>query len=63
LALGRLMKEGLSRHDALHAIGVALTEHMHRLLTAGEAPENPNAPYYEAVDKLTAKEWLALGEE
>ena len=56
----RLMSEGLDRHDAIHAVGSVLAAHVHDLVTGPQSKsgEDPNRPYYAALDKLTAEEWL-----
>jgi Domain of unknown function (DUF1841) len=61
--LQRLMSEGLDRHDAIHAIGSVLAEHMHDLLTRPEATAepDPNVAYYAALERLTAEDWLQSG--
>jgi hypothetical protein len=56
-ALERLMKEGLSRHDAVHAIGSRAAEQIYDILKNKEAPEVSNARYYEAIEGLTAAGW------
>jgi len=53
----RLMAEGLYRHDAIHAVGMALTEHMHPLVRAVVMPAEPNEAYYAALARLTAEGW------
>jgi hypothetical protein len=60
--LERLMSEGLDRHDALHAIGLVLAEHLNDLLANPEAAigEDPNLAYYEALEQLTAQDWLSI---
>jgi len=59
--LDRLMSEGLSRHDAVHAVGMVLVEHMDALLT--ERPEVPSQePYYERLRHFTADEWRSMGD-
>ena len=55
--LGRLMREGLDRHEAIHAMGSVLTEHMYNLLQAKSATPEPNAIYFAAPERLTAKGW------
>ena len=55
----RLRREGLDRHDAIHAIGSVLASHMHALLAGDQSEEEPNARYYEALGKLSASEWRA----
>ena len=56
-ALGRLMKEGLSRHDAIHAIGSLVAEQVNDLLKLKDTPETPHARYYAAIERLTVAEW------
>lgn len=61
--LERLMKEGLNRHDAVHAIGMVLASHIHDLLQEPGPPDgDPNPPYYEALRRLTAAQWLEQAE-
>jgi hypothetical protein len=62
--LQRLQREGLSRHDAVHAIGAAVTE---LLLEASKQAGTPDPDetkrwYGERVSRLTASAFLA-GEE
>jgi hypothetical protein len=59
-AMGRLMSEGLSRHDALHAIGSVLAEHLHESAksNAQDTPSTAQARYNAAVERLSAKAWL-----
>src|SRR5688500_14076089 len=61
-ALGRLMKEGLSRHDAVHAIGSLVAEEVYDLLKQDEPPDMVRARYYAAVERLTAAAWRTSGE-
>jgi len=58
-ALGRLIKEGLSRHDAVHAIGSLVTEQLYDLLKEHGPPETARARYYAAIERLTAATWHA----
>ena len=51
----RLMEEGLDRHEAIHAIGLALSEHIYDLVHGAVAKTDPNQPYYEALARLTAE--------
>jgi hypothetical protein len=55
--LVRLMGEGLDRHEAIHAIGLALSDHIYDLLHGPEHKTEPNEPYYAALDRLTAEQW------
>lgn len=56
-AVDRLMGEGLSRHDAIHAVGAVLATHMHRALAA-RVPVSREA-YYADIRALTKEGWLA----
>jgi len=58
-ALDRLMREGLSRHDALHAIGSLVSEQIYGILKQNETPDASNARYYAAIERLTAAAWLS----
>ena len=54
-ALQRLQGEGLDRHDAIHAIGMVLSEHFYNVLRAdGEPKPDAHAPYSERLKRLTA---------
>lgn len=55
--LDRLMRQGLDRHDAIHAIGAVLGGFIHELL-CGEQDTAPDMRcYYRRLKKLTAKRW------
>lgn len=56
--LDELISDGLSRHDALHAIGFALSEHLYNLLNGKSIVQDKNDDYYKSITKLTAKNWL-----
>jgi hypothetical protein len=55
--LFRLMEEGLSRHDALHAIGLVLAERLYAGLKQEGEPADLNAEYVEKLNRLTAESW------
>ena len=55
-ALARLRREGVGRHDAIHAIGALLATLMADVTRAGFGPD-PNAPYEAALAALTAERW------
>ena len=58
--LARLQREGLDRHDALHAIGSVLAVDLYELMQDGaEATGDAYRRYLERLKKLTAKNWLA----
>ncbi len=58
-AMHRLRKEGLTRHDAIHAIGSVVAEHLFGILKTnqdGDAAAS-QARYCAAVERLTAADW------
>ncbi len=55
--LERLQAEGLDRHDAIHAVGSVLVEHLHDLSRKGRVEGEPNERYFRALERLTAKKW------
>ena len=56
--LARLMREGVSRHDGVHAIASVMAAHMFDLIKHGPKSEDSNADYYRQLEKLTAEAWL-----
>ncbi len=52
----RLIREGLDRHDAVHAIGAILAEDIQALLSAGTGKFDVDR-YRNRLDELTAKGW------
>lgn len=58
--LERLMDEGLDRHDAIHAVGTAITEHLWS--RSHGQPNNAN-DYFELLHALDAQKWLDSWEE
>jgi hypothetical protein len=58
--IDRLQTEGLSRHDAIHAVGLVLAEHMYDLIQSPseQNPEHdPNERYWSSLEELTAENW------
>jgi hypothetical protein len=58
--LTRLQREGLARHDAVHAIGSVLADNLYEVIqetdsSTGEAYRR----YLERLQRLTAKDWRA----
>src|SRR5437867_4459205 len=51
--LERLMRDGLVRHQAVHAIGSVLIEYVHDLLHSKMPSTNDHAPYYAALRQLS----------
>jgi hypothetical protein len=58
-AMARLVNEGLSRHDALHAIGSVAAEHVFDAVNAKakDASDTMQSRYDAAVERLSAREW------
>ena len=55
--LQRLTEAGLTRHEAIHAVGSVLAEHINDLLHAQSLPAEGHAPYYAALQQLTVEKW------
>jgi len=55
--LNQLMQEGLDRHEAVHAIGSVLAEHIYGMLSEDSKPDDTNVAYHEELEALTAKSW------
>ncbi len=55
--LNRLMKEGLDRHDAVHAIACVLSEDMFEMMQ-GRVAQFDQQAYIDSLNKLTARKWL-----
>jgi hypothetical protein len=62
-AMHRLRKEGLTRHDAVHAIGSVVAGHMFEILKTdqGGTADALQARYFAAVERLTATSWRQGG--
>lgn len=58
-AMHRLRKEGLTRHDAIHAIGSVVAEHLFGILNTNQDDDAAasQARYCAAVERLTAAGW------
>ena len=54
--VGKLTRQGLSRHEAIHAIAAVLTEDIFHLLK-GEIESFDIKKYRRRLEKLTAKKW------
>jgi hypothetical protein len=56
--LDRLKSEGLERHEAIHAIGSVLAEHIYVIVKEKRTRgEDPNLSYFAALERLTARRW------
>ncbi|WP_425511222.1 DUF1841 family protein [Pseudomarimonas salicorniae] len=61
-ALARLLQGGVTRHDAIHAIGSVLAEHLFPVLREAEVPQEFNRlSYVRGLAKLTARKWRSCG--
>ena len=58
-AMARLQREGLSRHDAIHAIGSVAAEHVFETMKSQDQDDahTTQARYNAAVERLTRKSW------
>lgn len=56
-ALARLRADGLDRHEAIHAIGSVMMGHVSHLLRGDAKAPDLHAPYFQALQKLTANSW------
>ena len=57
--LERLMRQGLDRHEAIHAIGGVVLAHMNDLASGANLGHDPNKRLFKKIRKLNAAEWLA----
>jgi hypothetical protein len=57
----QLMAQGLTRHDAIHAIGSVLLDFIMDVRTGKVTGPDPNQRYYRALQRLTARSWLRSG--
>ena len=58
----RLRKDGLNRHDAIHAIGSVLAEYIWEMLKEDEVGD-VNEEYYDRLSQLTKRSWYAHYED
>ena len=60
-AVPRLMRQGLSRHDAIHAISSVLAGHLYEQANSktADSAEVVQARYDAEVERLSASEWRA----
>jgi hypothetical protein len=56
-ALTRLMEEGLSRHDAIHAIGSVVAHHIYDLLKGKAPADEASVQYCASIERLTVAIW------
>jgi hypothetical protein len=61
-ALARLLRGGVTRHDAIHAIGSVLAEHLFPVLQeVDDPPEFNQRSYVRGLANLTARQWRSGG--
>jgi hypothetical protein len=53
----RLRKGGLNRHEAIHAIGSVLAEHVWGVVNEDKLEPDANEAYFAALDELTVESW------
>ncbi len=56
--LEKLMAEGLDRHNAIHAIGSVVTEHLWKAMNKAPRDPDPEEWYFRRLEALTADHWL-----
>lgn len=56
-AAQRLMDEGLARQEAIEAISSLFAKFIHELMNAPASDTEPNASYFAALERLTARDW------
>jgi hypothetical protein len=56
-AIARLTREGLDRHEAIHAIASVVAEHIHDLFNEKVDSSGSNAIYAASVERLSASRW------
>ena len=54
--IDRLFRQGLDRHEAIHAVGAVVSENIYDLTTGNETSWDQNQ-YRRKLEKLTAKRW------
>ena len=56
--VARLQAEGLSRHDAIHAVGAVLVARLQALMREGAQAQFAVETYFQELRSLTAEGWL-----
>lgn len=54
--IAKLIRQGLDRHEALHAVGAVLSEYLYNMQTGKGEPWNQKS-YNRRLEKLSAKRW------
>jgi hypothetical protein len=58
-ALDRLQRDGMSRHDAIHAIASVLVVHLQNVMAGNVDTEAPHDAYFSELRTLSAESWRA----
>ncbi|HEY45881.1 MAG TPA: DUF1841 family protein [Anaerolineae bacterium] len=61
--LKQLLGEGLDRHEAIHAIGSVLAEHIYHMLHDKRSSKDPNEEYFKELASLNAQSWISSYED
>ena len=60
--LDRLQRAGLDRHEAIHAIGMVLSEHLNDVMkTDAEVSPPFHTAYFDRLKRLSVEEWRRSG--
>jgi hypothetical protein len=59
--MARLVREGLTRHDAIHAVGAVLVKHLTAALRSPTDKQHLAEAYLADLAELTADGWRELG--
>jgi hypothetical protein len=55
--LSRIVSEGLTRHEAIHAIGSVLVAYFHERFNEEQPASEDHSGYYASLKDLTAEKW------
>ena len=59
--LRQMMAQGLTRHQAIHAIASVAAKHIFSVMRSGAGDEQANARYYAALKRLDSRKWARSG--
>ena len=62
-AFRRLMDDGLSRHEAIHAVGWVLSQHMVDVVQNPDESTEIDTQYYEKLREFTVAQWYEMVHE
>lgn len=62
-ALERLTGDGLTRHDAVHAIGNVVAQHVYGVMQGREGERPDREAYDRQLDALTVAQWRATARD